>query len=75
MLSEFEELRASIAKLPDSDRYLLAEMILNDIRAQREARRQESQQAMSADVGMIRTEEAAQRNALKSRSGRTRAAG
>ncbi len=75
MLSEFEELRASIAKLPDSDRYLLAEMILNDIRAQREARRQESQQAMSADVGMIRTEEASQRNALKSRTGRTRAAG
>ena len=75
MTTELDALRVCVAKLPDSDRYLLAEMILTDIRAQRETRRQESQQAMSADVEMIRAEEAAQRIVLKSRSGRSRAAG
>lgn len=75
MASELDELRARISKLRDSDRYLLAEMILSDIRTQSEARRLESQKEMLADVEMIRAQEAAQRKALKPRSERTRAAG
>jgi len=75
MTSELDKLRTRISKLNDSDRYLLAEMILTDIRIQQEAQRQEYQQALLADIEMIRAQEAAQRKALKTRSGRTRAAG
>ena len=68
MTSELDELRERIAKLPESDRYLLAEMILTDIRTQSDAQRLEYQQAMLEDYNAMLAEETKKR-------GKKRAAG
>ena len=61
MTSELDELRERIAKLPESDRYLLAEMILTDIRTQSDAQRLEYQQAMLEDYNAMLAEETKKR--------------
>ena len=61
MTSELDELWERIAKLPESDRYLLAEMILTDIRTQSDAQRLEYQQAMLEDYNAMLAEETKKR--------------
>ena len=61
MNAELDELRARIAKLRESDRYLLAELILTDIRVESEKHRKANQAAQLADYEELRAEEAAAR--------------
>jgi len=76
MKSQLDELRERIAKLPESDRYLLIELMLSDIRTHREKVRREQEEAFKADIELIRAEEATRQHDSKSRRRRaTRAAG
>ncbi len=79
MNGELDELRERITKLRESDRYLLIELILVDIRTQREEDRIKHFEAMESDIEAIRAQEVAQRKKKRpagaTRSEAKRAAG
>lgn len=75
MSTELDELRACIAKLRTADRYLLAELILTDIRLEAIEQRETSRASQKAEYDRIRSEEAAAKKGKSARREATRAAG